>query len=103
MSVAPLTKPDNPRQASDRVYEEMAQAMRRKAMRDYDEDVQYKESGMGSNSAIGSSTTFVNAMLSIITGLILAGIVGEVIVYGEVQSLNTTVSMIVQGKIRIGP
>jgi len=107
MSVTPITKPDHPRQGSNQVYEEMADAMRRKAMRDdYDKDMQYQRrdhEGMGSHATFNGSTKFINSMLSIIAALLIAGICGEVVVYGQVQRLEGAVTLIIEGKIRIPP
>jgi len=97
MGITPITKPDNPRQGPDNVYEEMAQAMRRKAMRDYDEDLQYKERrerGMGNGSTFNGSTKFVNFMLSIMMTLVIAAVVGGVVLYGQVQSLSAKVDIL---------
>lgn len=46
------------------------------------------------------STKFVNAMLTVMSLLIVAAICGEIVVYGEVQVLTSTVNMIVQGHLK---
>jgi hypothetical protein len=91
------------------VYEDLANALRRKASRDYDDDLQYierrhkerREGGVGNHATFNGSTKFVNTMLTVIALLMVAGISGEIIVYGKVESLATTVQLIVDGKIRI--
>lgn len=51
-------------------------------------------------SVHNGSTKFINAMLTVMSLLIVAAICGEIVVYGEVQVLTATVNMIVQGHLK---
>ena len=68
-------------------YEELAKAFDRRYSR------------MG-GSVFNGSTKFVNAILSILTLLVVAAICGEVVVYGQVQSLESKVDLIVDGHLK---
>jgi hypothetical protein len=46
------------------------------------------------------STKFINTMLTVMSLLIVAAICGEVVVYGQVQVLQATVNMIIQGHVK---
>jgi hypothetical protein len=55
--------------------------------------------GMGSNNYFNGSTKFVNTMLTVLALLVASAICGEVVVYGQVQVLQATVNMLVDGRI----
>jgi hypothetical protein len=56
--------------------------------------------GMGSHNTFNGSTKFVNWMLSVTTALMIASIVGGVVLYGQVQSINTKVDLLIAGHIK---
>src|ERR1700691_1417560 len=56
--------------------------------------------GMGSHITFNGSTKFVNWMLSVTTALMIASIVGGVVLYGQVQSINTKVDLLIAGHIK---
>jgi hypothetical protein len=63
--------------------------------------------GMGSNSVFNGSTKYVNAMLTLLTSLMLAGIVGGISLYANVAGLsrdvkatNDKVDLIINGHLR---
>lgn len=66
-------------------YEEIARA--------YERQKRYAE------QPFNGSTKFVNSMLTVLALLVASAICGEVVVYGQVQVLQSTVSMLVAGKI----
>ena len=101
--------------------DEVAAAFARKHLNDTENSIsknQYRQwlqhrrdrAGVGSNNYFNGSTKFVNFMLSVIAGLLIAGIGGGILVYGdfksvqaEVKSIHEIIDLIVQGKLRIGP
>ena len=66
-------------------YEEIARA--------YERQRRYQE------QPFNGSTKFVNTMLTVLALLVASAICGEVVVYGQVQVLQSTVTMLVSGKI----
>ena len=46
------------------------------------------------------STKYISAMLTLLSMLVAAAICGEVVVYGQVQTLNAEVNMILAGHTR---
>lgn len=46
------------------------------------------------------STKFISAMLTLLSMLVAAAICGEVVVYGQVQTLQAQVQMIIGGHIK---
>jgi hypothetical protein len=56
--------------------------------------------GIGSNNTFNGSTKFVNWMLSVSTVLLTTAIVGLVVLYGQVQSINSKVDLIITGHIK---
>jgi hypothetical protein len=63
---------------------------------------------LGSGSTFNGSPRFVNFMLSVIAGLLIAGIGGGILMYGdfksvqaEVKSIHETIDLIITGRIRI--
>lgn len=56
--------------------------------------------GMGSGAHFNGSTKFINWMLSVTTALMIASIVGGVVLYGQVQSINTKVDLLIAGHIK---
>jgi hypothetical protein len=63
--------------------------------------------GMGSNNTFNGSTKYVNAMLAVITALMVAAVCGMWGMYGKVEALSVkvedvkgTVDLIVAGKIK---
>src|ERR1700685_1349866 len=61
------------------------------------EETRRELQGMGSNNTFNGSTKFVNWMLSVTTALMIAAIVGGVVLYGQVQSINTKVDLLIAG------
>ncbi len=59
-----------------------------------------RERSMGSGNTFNGSTRFVNWMLSVTTALMIAAIVGGVVLYGQVQSINTKVDLLIAGHIK---
>jgi hypothetical protein len=66
-----------------------------------------KMRGMGNNSTFNGSTKYVNAMLAVITALMVAAVCGMWGMYGKVEALSVkvedvkgTVDLIVAGKIK---
>jgi hypothetical protein len=59
-----------------------------------------RERSMGSYNTFNGSTKFVNWMLSVTTALMIAAIVGGVVLYGQVQSINTKVDLLIAGHIK---
>jgi hypothetical protein len=55
---------------------------------------------MSDQTPFNGSTRFVNSMLTVLALLVTAAICGEVVVYGQVQVLQSTVTMLVQGRIK---
>jgi hypothetical protein len=55
---------------------------------------------MGSHNVFNGSTKFVNWMLSVTTALMIASIVGGVVLYGQVQAINTKVDLLISGHIK---
>jgi hypothetical protein len=78
---------------------------------DYDDlaaafDRRWSRSPQGQANSNGSSK-YVNAMLTLLSGLMLTGIVGGIAMYGRVEAMamqvkatNDKVDLIIQGKIR---
>jgi hypothetical protein len=58
------------------------------------------ERSIGDNAGFNGSTKFVNWMLSVTTALMIASIVGGVVLYGQVQSINTKVDLLIAGHIK---
>jgi hypothetical protein len=54
----------------------------------------------GDHAAFNGSTKFVNWMLSVTTVLMISAIVGGVVLYGQVQSINTKVDLLIAGHIK---
>jgi hypothetical protein len=93
-----------PAASSEEDIREMASAMDRAALdrrfkRERDE-IRRELQGMGSNNTFNGSTKFVNWMLSVTTALMIASIVGGVVLYGQVQSINTKVDLLIAGHIK---
>lgn len=55
---------------------------------------------VSSGNVFNGSTKFVNFMLTLLGGLMLVGIVGGVVLYGQVQTINAKVDLIMQGRIK---
>jgi hypothetical protein len=58
--------------------------------------------GMGSHNTFNGNggSKFINWMLSVTTALMIAAIVGGVVLYGQVQSINTKVDLLIAGHIK---
>lgn len=63
--------------------------------------------GMGSGNQFNGSTKYVNAMLTLLSGLMLAGIIGGIAMYANVAALtqsvkatNDKVDLIIAGKFK---
>ena len=54
----------------------------------------------GNQHVFNGSTKFINWMLSVTTALMIAAIVGGVVLYGQVQSINTKVDLLIAGHIK---
>jgi hypothetical protein len=55
--------------------------------------------GYGNSNGAGARAT--NWLLTILSGLVLAEMLGGVVVYGKVEALQSTMNLIVEGKIVI--
>ena len=100
-----------PAASSEEDIREMASAMDRAALdrrfkRERDE-IRRELQGMGSNNTFNGSTKYVNAMLAVITGLMIASVCAMWGMYGKVEAMAVeikdvkgTVDLIVAGKIK---
>jgi len=80
-------------------YDELAAAFDRRWAR--------SSQGMGSNNTFNGSSKYINAMLTLLSGLMLTGIVGGIAMYGHVSALsekvdatNAKVDLIIAGRIK---
>ena len=80
--------------SSQEDIDEMSEALDRRFARERE------RGGMGSYNQFNGSTKFVNWMLSVTTALMIAAIVGGVVLYGQVQSINTKVDLLIAGHIK---
>lgn len=72
-----------------------------------DRRFEQERASMGSHNTFNGSTKYVNAMLTLLTGLMLAGIVGGISLYANVAALtqkvsstNEKVDLIIAGKLK---
>jgi len=79
-----LSRP--PASSDESHYDELAAAFDRRIKR-----------GHMSIQTFNGSTKFISAMLTVMAMLIVAAICGEVVVYGQVQTLNAEVALIIAG------
>ena len=70
-------------------YEDMADDMERRLRGD-----------AGTGNVFNGSTKYVNAMLALIVGLLVAVICGGVQLYGQVQRIDGKVELIITGHIK---
>jgi hypothetical protein len=85
-NVTPFTRPPA---GTQKDYDIMADDMDRRLRGD-----------MGSGHVFNGSTKFVNTMLSILSALMVAGIIGGVVLYGNVQAISVKVDLIISGHIK---
>jgi len=52
------------------------------------------------NIVHNGSSKFANWMLSVIAGIMIVGVVGGVVLYGQVQRIDAKVDLIIQGRIK---
>lgn len=69
----------------------------------YDEYIRRVARGavVGDGNIFNGSTKFINAMLSVLCALSSAGIIGLILMYGRLSSVETKVDLILNGKIVI--
>lgn len=68
--------------------------------REFMELIKRREHRAAMGAGFNGSTKFVNFMLTLLGGLMLVGIVGGVVLYGQVQTINAKVDLIMQGRIK---
>lgn len=63
-------------------------------------DKRYAPRTFIAHSNFNGSTRFINWMLTVLALLVVAAISGEIVVYGEVQVLQSTVNLMLAGHIK---
>ncbi len=90
----------------DEIYarEELTEEYDRKysvSPREYMRLLKYRDRDMGSGNVFNGSTKIITSLLALMNILTAAAIVGGVVMYGKVTSLEDKVNLIIAGRIQI--